>query len=313
MVENIKFSILVPTYKSKFLDECIKSILSQTYTNFELVIVNDHSPENITEIVRKYNDSRIKYYVNKSNCGAINVVDNWNICLEYATGEYTLCMGDDDALLPNCLFLYKQYIDKYPSVNVLHMRTQLINEQSKVLKTLEERPIQESSYEILLGRWKGRRQFIGDFLYKTSTLKSDGGFVKIPMGLASDDLTAIYQAKDKGCVNINTPGFLYRDSDMTISNNGRCEVLLKAIGDIERHLDTILDWKVTSENLDVKTELLQLRKKHKQTLQYSVMAHSMASKPWTLCSMIAMSMRYKINIFMTLKAFLSGCYHFLKN
>ena len=103
MKEDIKFSILVPAFKARFLAECIDSILSQTYTNLELIIVNDASPENLDEIVSRYDDARIQYYVNEKNFGAINVVDNWNKCLSYATGEYVICMGDDDKLLPCCL------------------------------------------------------------------------------------------------------------------------------------------------------------------------------------------------------------------
>lgn len=47
-------SITVPAYKAQYLAECIESILAQTYSNFELVIVNDASPQNLDEIVGKY-------------------------------------------------------------------------------------------------------------------------------------------------------------------------------------------------------------------------------------------------------------------
>ena len=99
----MEFSITIPAYKAKYLNECIDSILAQTYKDFELVIVNDASPEDLDSIVNQYIDSRIRYYVNEKNCGAINVVDNWNKCLEYAKGEFIICMGDDDKLMPNCL------------------------------------------------------------------------------------------------------------------------------------------------------------------------------------------------------------------
>ena len=128
MKEDIKFSILVPAFKARFLAECIDSILSQTYTNLELIIVNDASPENLDEIVSRYDDARIQYYVNEKNFGAINVVDNWNKCLSYATGEYVICMGDDDKLMPCCLEEYRKLIGKYPEVDVLHGRTIIMNE-----------------------------------------------------------------------------------------------------------------------------------------------------------------------------------------
>lgn len=61
----MKFSITIPAYKTAYLKECIESILAQTYTNFELIIVNDASPEDLTSIVHSFDDSRIRYYINE--------------------------------------------------------------------------------------------------------------------------------------------------------------------------------------------------------------------------------------------------------
>ena len=74
----MKYSILVPVYKSQYLSECIDSILGQTYEDFELIIVNDASPYPIDDIVRTYSDIRIHYFTNTVGYGAVNVVDNWN-------------------------------------------------------------------------------------------------------------------------------------------------------------------------------------------------------------------------------------------
>ena len=113
------FSVLIPAYKPNYLDDAITSVLSQTYNNFELLIVDDCSPYDIKDIVDKYKDERIKYFRNQQNCGAENVVDNWNICLSYAKGDYIICMGDDDLLLPSCLEVYLYYITAVPFRNHL--------------------------------------------------------------------------------------------------------------------------------------------------------------------------------------------------
>ena len=63
-----KFSITIPAYKRTYLQECIDSILGQTYTDFELIIVNDASPEDLDSIVNSFSDSRIRYYKNEKNC-----------------------------------------------------------------------------------------------------------------------------------------------------------------------------------------------------------------------------------------------------
>ena len=59
----MRFSVTIPTYKSAFLSECIDSVLSQTYKHFELIIVDDCSPEDIKSIVDSYSDIRIRYYL----------------------------------------------------------------------------------------------------------------------------------------------------------------------------------------------------------------------------------------------------------
>ncbi len=107
----MKFSITIPAYKKRYLAEAIESVIRQSYNDFELIIVDDCSPEDLYSIVQSFSDSRIKYFRNQTNCGAIDVVDNWNICLSYCTGDFVICMGDDDRLLPNCLEEYLELIN----------------------------------------------------------------------------------------------------------------------------------------------------------------------------------------------------------
>ena len=225
----MKFSITIPAYKRTYLQECIDSILAQTYTDFELIIVNDASPEDLDSIVNSYSDARIRYYKNEKNCGAIDVVDNWNICLSYAIGDYVICMGDDDKLLPNCLEEYCKLITEYPGKGVYHAWTEIIDENSQLIRMQEARPIEENVYSLIWHRWHGREQFIGDFLFETKRLKSNGGFYKLPLAWGSDDITVVIAAKETGIVNSQTPIFQYRVNSQTISKSGNFELKLEAI------------------------------------------------------------------------------------
>lgn len=216
---NIKFSITIPAYKPNFLRECVDSILAQSYSNFELVIVNDASPYDLDSIIGSYQDSRIRYYKNEKGCGALHVVENWNKCLELTEGDYVICMGDDDKLLPNCLMDYYQLIQKYPDVELFHSMTEIINEKSEVTDLQQPRPIRESVLSMIWWRWNGREQFIGDWLFKASSLKSRGGYTYFDFAWCSDDFSAIYAALEKGVVNTQTPGFQYRRNSLTITND----------------------------------------------------------------------------------------------
>ena len=137
----MKFSILIPAYKDRYFEECIDSCLAQTYTNFEIIIVNDNSPYNLDVIINNYHDQRIRYYKNEKGYGAEKIVDNWNHCLEYATGDYVICIGDDDKLKPNCLEDYSQLITIHPNLDVYHMRMEIINNNSEIVTIQEDRPL----------------------------------------------------------------------------------------------------------------------------------------------------------------------------
>ena len=227
----MKYSICIPAYKANFLRDCIKSVLSQTYEDFELIILNDRSPENLRDIVEEYNDSRIRYYENEKNVGAVDVVDNWNKCLELAAGKYIICIGDDDMLTPNCLEIYNDLINKYPQCDVYHCRSLIIDENSEPLELTNIRPEYESVYDSIIERINGRVFFIGDYLYKKESLKKLGGFVYLPLAWGSDDLSSYLAAKENGIAHTNEVIFWYRRSRFTISSKGSVDYKMKAISD----------------------------------------------------------------------------------
>lgn len=112
-----KISVLMPAYNSeKYIAEAIESILNQTFGDFEFIIINDGSTDATPEIIRKYNDSRIRFIDNPNNQGLITVL---NQGLELARGEYIARMDSDDISVPERLELQVDYMDKHPDVGVL--------------------------------------------------------------------------------------------------------------------------------------------------------------------------------------------------
>jgi len=219
MAQDIKFSVTIPAFKDRYLKETIDSILAQTYQNFELVIVNDASPYDLDSIIAPYSDSRIRYFKNEKNCGAKDVVDNWNICLSHATGDYLICMGDDDKLTPRCLQDFADLIEKYPDLDLFHARSEIIDDDSNYVTTLELRPEWESVYSLI---YNPRNSHLGDYLFKTETLRKNGGFYKLPYGWQSDDISAFMAAASHGVANTEEPGFQYRGNGLSISHDLTC-------------------------------------------------------------------------------------------
>lgn len=253
----MKFSIAIPAYKERFLADAIQSVLNQSYSNFELIIVDDCSPENLEHVVSSFSDSRIRFYRNEKNCGAINVVDNWNICLSYCTGDFIICMGDDDLLLPECLEEYYKLIIKYPDVDVLHGQTLLIDSNNNVCDAQLNRAEWESFWSLWWHRWNGRTlQYIGDFCFRTDPLKNFGGFFKLPLAWASDDITAVRAAKSHGIVNTSKFVFQYRVSEVTISNSAPQREKIKAINDECDWYRSVLSENTTNSSDEIYKQLI---------------------------------------------------------
>lgn len=229
----MKFSVAIPAFKASYLKECIDSILAQTFKDFELIIVNDASPEDIDSIVKPYlSDAKIQYYKNERNLGAVNVVDNWNKCLSFASGEYFLLMGDDDKLCNNCLEEYVKLINLFPQCKVYHTRSWQINPQSEVIGLTEPRPIWESVYDNIYERIKlHRAQYISDYLYETQQLKLEGGFYKLPMAWGSDDISAYRAAAVAGVAHTEKPLFCYRLHPTSLTSSGNIKIKMDAIKD----------------------------------------------------------------------------------
>ena len=116
--KNPKVSVLMPVYKTeeKYLREAISSILNQTYTDFEFLILDDCPEDNREDIVLSYKDNRIKYIKNSQNLG---ITPSRNKLLELARGEYIAVMDHDDVSLSNRFAKQVAYLDEHKDVGVV--------------------------------------------------------------------------------------------------------------------------------------------------------------------------------------------------
>ena len=216
-----KFSVCIPAYKSRFLEECIRSILAQSVGDFELIVLNDGSPEPVAEIVHTFEDSRIRYEENDHNVGAIRLTDNWNKCVALAQGEYLVMMGDDDRMAVDYLEVFMQLIDDYPDLDVYHCRSLVIDDQGQPLQLTPAGPSYERVCDHIwhrLNQW--RSQYISDFVYRAAALRNRGGFYPLPLAWGSDDITAYLACAEKGIAHTNEPVFHYRSNPLSITSSG---------------------------------------------------------------------------------------------
>lgn len=226
----VKYTIAIPAYKSQFLREAIRSVLHQTFHDFELVIVNDCSPEDLDSLIGEFSDQRIKYYKNVVNCGALNVVDNWNICLSKSSGDYILLLGDDDILSPHCLELIESVATNYKTAPVIHLRSAIIDSNGNMISVNEAWGEHEDFFDNLYQRLKFfRKQYIGDFVYRREELLRIGGYVKLPYAWGSDDLTLYQITEGRYVKNINEVLFYYRRNVHSITSSSSVDGKLASL------------------------------------------------------------------------------------
>lgn len=209
------FSFVLPVYKGLFLKEAIQSILNQSYQNFELIIVNDCSPDNITEIVGTFNDSRIRYYENTENIGGKDLVKQWNHSLSFAQGKFVLMAGDDDVYSPNFLTEAYTLFQKYPQADILRGRVQAITSTNQVTNIDLQSAEYISVWDFLLLE-KHIIPCIGNYIFKRKKLIQTG-FISFPLAWWSDRATVLQCTIPNGILVTQNIAYSFRASANHIS------------------------------------------------------------------------------------------------
>ena len=114
----VKVSVLMPVYNTKeeYLKESIESILNQTFTDFELIILDDGSENDIEKVVKTYDDNRIKFYKNENN---LKVAKTRNKLMNLSQGEYIAWQDSDDISYPDRLEKQVDFLNKNLNISAV--------------------------------------------------------------------------------------------------------------------------------------------------------------------------------------------------
>lgn len=210
-----KISVIIPVYNvEKYLDECIKSVLMQTYKNLEIILVDDGSTDQSGRICDKYAkiDERI-YVIHKSNGG---LSDARNAGLEIFSAEYVTFVDSDDYVSPIYIEKFYDAVNRYPDADMVIEKEYLrfMDGKTEAFSIEPVKDIRMNQYN-----W---RDALEQMLYQQMETGAVGKLykkelfteteIKFPFGLYYEDLATIYRLMlvSKKIVRIDCKIYAYR-------------------------------------------------------------------------------------------------------
>ena len=233
-------SFIMPAFKGRFLVEAVSSIVGQTSSDWELVIVDDCSPEPLEQIVSNFLNTQIRYVRNEKNIGRENLVRQWNHSISFAKGDYIVLAADDDIYRPTFCEEVIRLAEQYPQVDLIHSSVEQVDEEGQHLWDDSILPEFTNKYEYL-NWWLTGRSFtcIGNFAFKRSSLLEMGGFIDFPCAFGSDIATPVALSLN-GVANTQQMLFCFRQSSQHLSaDNTRYREKLEAISQLSEFLQAI--------------------------------------------------------------------------
>lgn len=218
-----KISVVVPAYnQAAYLGEAIQSVLNQTWPDFELVIINDASPDATSEIVSRFNDPRIKYIVHGKNRG-LAVTRNTGI--HAATGDLIALLDGDDLFHPEKLAVHLEFLKDHPEVAVSYNGRFELNHSACTIRELVRPPLRVNLGDLVLGFPFAP----SDIVFRRGIL-SKAGFFDEKFVFVGEDL-------DMNC-RIALAGFEFASVDRALSYRRRYSG--KIVKNIKGGLDSML-------------------------------------------------------------------------
>lgn len=220
-----KISVVLPVYNGEaYLKDAIKSILNQTFQDFELIIVDDCSTDRTTEIVKRYVDcdSRIILIQNKVN---LKLPESLNKGFSHATGDYWTWTSCDNLYMPDAFEELLKEMESDQTVGLVYASMRVINESNEITGLIEPGPAEDIIFRNVVGAC---------FLYRKSIADKTGLYDK-NLFLCEDYEYWLRIARLSKIKPVHSCLYQYRIHMDSLSHNNKKEIIAKGISVQKRY------------------------------------------------------------------------------
>jgi hypothetical protein len=218
-----KLALIIPAWKTSFLQKALESVERQTGTGFSVYIFDDAGPAGISEIVSPFlqRNADWRYHRFSENMGMDNLSAHWNRCIQKTTEDWVWLFSDDDEMEADCIPAFFRAIESFPNHQVYRFGLSIMDEKGQVSGGNASSPEIISGFEF--GRMRFFREFSSaavEFIFARSAFDSVGGFPQFPAAWCADDAAWISFSGADGIRFIPGPLVRWRFSPAGISGSG---------------------------------------------------------------------------------------------
>jgi teichuronic acid biosynthesis glycosyltransferase TuaG len=232
-------SIIIPAYNaSKFLLETLESVKNQSYTNWEIVLVNDCSKDNTIKLVKEFSESisnTVKLITNKTNSG---VSVSRNVAVENSSGSWLALLDSDDVWLPNHLETLMNEVTKDPELSFIYAGCYVfLDDVKNVIFKQEITKEMEDDFNVSLFTHKIGINPCTAMLHKNSWNTVGGMVQKLHPAEDKDLFFGIAKKGFKFKFSNHYTALYRKHSNASAASNNEAKMGLASIGIYEKHFD----------------------------------------------------------------------------
>ena len=217
---NDSLTIVVPYYKRDYLDSTLASLASQVDHTFTVFVADDASPQDPTEIIRKYESLiKIRYLRYDDNLGQTALAAHWNRCVRATCSEWVWLFSDDDLASKDCVGSFRTTLSETGgSFDVYRFKTKVVDAEGTLIYNPPAPSLSQTGAEFLFGLMStGRSSWAVSCIFRRGAFDAAGGFVDFPLGWFSDDASWIAFSRRSAIRTINGGEVSWRQSGTNLS------------------------------------------------------------------------------------------------